>query len=308
MAIKLDTYTGCKMIKELKQDIAETFAELRYKPEDGVNISDFFDAAMNTLLHARDLKEAKKVIAYLNFFLSCRDDIGRTYEKDGKEIDSMMSCHTPALGLVPDAETRSVCYVSNAIPDDEGYMYYVFHSDEEPASDPFEGFKAQEVSAGTASLSSEGNEIGMVSEWSTLVSGGGTIATGEDADCYIAPSGRAADKAKIYDSRGGYYLEYDYKHDGVALNDRNCKYTVVFDDDAMEVYERVYLERLKKGTAPDKRRMLARIRWCITDWNSITGVARIELSRKAGAIDPDFPLLLAASCLIMCRRMHGNWE
>ncbi len=296
------------MIKELKQDIAEMFAEFRYKPEDGVNISDLFDCAMNTLLHARDLREARNVIAYLNFFLSCQDDIGRTYEKDGKEIDSMISCYTPALGLVPDSDTKNVCYVTNAISDDEGYMYYVFHSDEKPDADPFEDFNVQGAPAGAASLDSERNEIGMVSEWSTLVSGGGTIATGEDADCYIAPSGRAADKAKIYDSRGGYYLEYDYKHDGVALNDRNCKYTVVFDDDAMEVYERVYTERLNKGTTPDKRRMLALIRWCITDWTNITGVARIELSRKAGSIDPDFPLLLAASCLIMFRRMHGNWE
>ncbi|MCD8306644.1 MAG: hypothetical protein LUD51_00205 [Clostridia bacterium] len=260
--------------------VAADFAEMGYRPAEAVSLDELRACAFNTMLHCPDPDTAAAVRESLTYCTRKWTRIQKAFLKNKEAFLSYMPARRCKVKQVPDKSTVGTYIVTNAIDLAEDSIYYIFHEGDPsvPADGPLEAPKVtvseDPVTAICRPFAREDNIFCAFKKgkyWSIKTADYNRMTLyGEHRKpvCSIVSNPETRD---------------------ILLMDCFLPYAVLDYTGSLAVYDREYIYSLPKGQFPEKRRVLATIRFKAVEDDRL-GIAMISVSKP---MDTEFLLMLA---------------
>ncbi len=269
--------------------IATDFAEMGYRPTESVSLEDLRACAFNTMFHSPDPETAAAVRESLVYCTKKWSKIQKGFAKNKEAFLEVMPARRYKVKQIPDKTTIGTYVVTNSIDLTEGSLYYIFR-------------------AGDKSIPEEGQTEAL------------SVAASEDPITAICRPFARQDNVYCVFKKGQYTILKTVDYNRVTLYGTHMKplcsivsnpetkdillmdclipYAVLDYTGSLSVYDREYIYSLPKGQFPDKRKVLATIRFCGVDDDRF-GMTMISTYKP---MDTEFLLMLAYGYIYLNRQ------
>ena len=255
------------------ENVRNAFDELNYHEENFPKREAFEEAAISTLVHCKELQDAKHAVKYFHFcnenwnkiekMFKTKLDIFNEYPYEGNSV----------ISLVSDEDAYGDFYVTNGIEESSENFQVFFHSDEEDSA--FE-------------LESKGGRF-------------------EFDDYFIKYAKLSSSKMKLFNKKNECLANIVLNDEmGIFLENNRTPYELINYDTFTGIYDKKYIESLDNTDTIDSDKLLATIEWDILDEESDYGVAK--LTRFSTEPDLAMQILLAASTFLLYQKVISSMK
>lgn len=227
------------------EKVHNAFAALNYNTSKRLDLDEFNKAAIDTLIHCKDLADAVDTIRMFQFCLANWEKIEKIFDKKISLFNEYSFERNSLISVVSDDEAQGTYYITNGI-----------------------NKKLKEIFVAGRSFDESIFMLGFDK---------GKFTVFDDGDYYMKYSKMSSNKMKLFNKRNECVCDIILSEDlGVYLENNLTPYDLVSYEDVVGIYDRNYIESLASDNLIDTNRMLADIEWDILEKNSDFGVAKLN--------------------------------
>lgn len=255
--------------KKFIEKVHIAFDELNYRQTEQLNKDEFEKAATHTLIHCKDLIDAKYAVHFYQFCLKYWKKIEKIFAKKLTLFNGHNYEGNSLISIVSDDEAYGTYYITNGI-----------------------NRKINEIFVASCSLDEEIFTMGVNKEFFTIF---------DDGEYYLKHSNLSSDKMKLYNQQKECLCNIVLsKSNMIYLENNTTNYYLVDYDDFIGIYDRKYIESLSDNDTISTDKLLADIEWDILKKNSDFGVAKLNV--YAEGQDLEMFLMFATSTFLAFQR------
>lgn len=226
--------------------VHDAFDELNYHKTRQLNLDDFEQAALKTLVHCKDLSDAIDAVRMYQFCLKQWTKIEKIFNKKLSIFNEYDFEGNSLLSLVSDDDALGTYYITNGINRNVKEIFVASHSFDE--------------------------------EMFALNFDNGRFTVCNDGNYYLKYSKMSSVKMKLFDNRNNCLCNIVLSEDlGIFLENNLTPYDLIVYEDFVGIYDRNYIESLADADIIDTDRLLADIEWDMLEKNSNLGVAKLNV-------------------------------
>ncbi len=193
--------------------VHDAFDELNYHKTRQLNLDDFEQAALKTLVHCKDLSDAIDAVRMYQFCLKQWTKIEKIFNKKLSIFNEYDFEGNSLLSLVSDDDALGTYYITNGINRNVKEIFVASHSFDE--------------------------------EMFALNFGNGRFTVCNDGNYYLKYSKMSSVKMKLFDNRNNCLCNIVLSEDlGIFLENNLTPYDLIVYEDFVGIYDRNYIESL----------------------------------------------------------------